>query len=343
MNQAGRIRSVDPPYAIPGGEITVNCEGFRVTAGKDDGVFIGGVKCAVTAASSSRILARVPSEIPSEHTHIHLESGGEQSGPVDMVVGKRVVENMHIVANPAVDPNTDAIVLTRSGGRGQHLPVTLFRLEPDGFLDELPEPILNPTGIAFDRDGRMFVTNRSDGEVYEVTSDGSASVYATGLGIATGIAFDAENLMYVGDRAGTIHRVRDFGDVETFTVMEPSVAAYHMAFGPDGRLFVTAPGLASNDAVHVVDKEGFDEEYFRGFGRPQGLAFDKAGNLYVAACYKGKHGIVQISPDGKDARHFVAGNNVVGLCFNRKGDLIVATGDSVYSVPCGVQGALLDR
>ena len=343
MNQAGRIESVEPPFAIPGGEITVNCEGFRVTTRKDDGVFIGGVKCAITAASPSRILARVPSGIPSEHTHIHLESGGAQSELLDMVVGKRIAENMHIVANPAVDPNTDAIILTRSGGRGQHLPVTLFRLETDGYLDELPEAILNPTGIAFDRDGRMFVTNRAEGEVYEVSSDGSATIYATGLGIATGIAFDAENLMYVGDRAGTIHRVRDLGDVETFTVMEPSVAAYHLAFGPDGRLFVTAPGLASNDAVHVVDNEGFDEKFFRGFGRPQGLAFDKAGNLYVAACYKGKHGIVQLSPDGTSAKHFVAGNNIVGLCFTRKGDLIVATGDSVYSVPCGIQGILIDR
>lgn len=343
MNQAGKIVSVDPPFAIPGGEITINCENFRMTAGSDSGVFIGGVKCAVTAASSSRILAKVPFEIPSEHTHIHLESGTSQSELFEMVVGRRIAENMHIVANPAVDPNTDAIILTRSGGRGQHLPVTLFRLEPDGYLDELPEPILNPTGIAFDRDGRMFVTNRAEGEVYEVSADGTATVYATGLGIATGIAFDKDNLMYIGDRAGTIHRVRDFGDVETFTVMEPSVAAYHLAFGSDGRLFVTAPGLASNDSVHVVDTEGFDEKFFRGFGRPQGLAFDKAGDLYVAACYKGRHGIVQVSPDGETARHFVAGNNVVGLCFTRKGDLIVATGDSVYSVQCGVQGILLDR
>lgn len=283
----------------------------------------------------------VPHDIPSEHAHIHLEIGEDRSATVDMVVGRRIAENMHIVANPAVDPATDAIILTKSGGRGQKLPVTLFRLETDGYLDEFPEPILNPTGIAFDNDGRMYVTNRAEGEVYSVDRNGTATVYATGLGIATGIAFDSENLMYIGDRSGTIHRVRDFGDVETFTVMEPSVAAYHLAFGTDGRLFVTAPGLASHDAVHVVDNEGFDEKYFRGFGRPQGMAFDKDGNLYVVACYQGKHGIVQISSDGSTAKHFVAANNAVGICFTRKGDLIVATGDSVYSVPCGVQGTLL--
>ncbi|MBP7416748.1 MAG: hypothetical protein KA831_08855, partial [Pyrinomonadaceae bacterium] len=177
--------------------------------------------------------------------------------------------------------------------------------------------------------------------VYSVGRDGTSSVYATGLGIATGLCFDAEGLMYVGDRSGTIYRVRDFAEVETFTVMDPSVAAYHMAFGPDGRLFVTAPGLASHDAVHVIDNEGFDEAFFRGLGRPQGLAFDKSGNLYIAACYQGRHGIVKISPDGQTAEHLVAGNSVVGLCFTRKGDMIVATNNSVYSIPCGIEGTLL--
>jgi len=36
-----------------------------------------------------------------------------------------------------------------------------------------------------------------------------------------------------------------------------------------------------------------------------------------------------------------AGNNVVGLCFTRKGEMIVATNDSVYSIDCGVEGILL--
>ena len=341
MNQAGIIIAVNPPFAIPGGEIVVDCDGFRVASGRDYGVFIGGVKCGITAASSSRILAKVPQNIPAENSQIYLESGGMRSSPVDFTVGRRIAENMHIVANPAVDPTDDAIILTRSGGRGQQLPVTLFRLEPDGYLDELPEPILNPTGIAFDRDAKMFVTNRAQGEVYAVDKDGTATVFSAGLGIATGIAFDAENRMYIGDRTGTIHRVLTDGDTEIFTVMEPSVAAYHLAFGPDGRLFVTAPGLASHDAVHVVDQEGFDEKFFRGFGRPQGMAFDTSGNLYVAACYKGRHGIVQVSPDGTSASHYVAGNNVIGLCFTRNGELIVATGDSVYSVTCGRRGVLL--
>lgn len=340
MGKAGKIIAADPPYAIPGGEVAIDCDGFD--AGESDrGCFIGGEPCRIAAASSTRILAIVPDGITSEHTHIHLESGGDQSDTFAMIVGKRLVGDMHIVANPAIDPTDDALILSRSGSRGQHLPVTLFRYEMDGYLDEIPDSIMNPTGIAYDQNGQMFVTNRAEGEVYQVNDDGTSTVYATDLGIATGLAFDADGLMYVGDRSGTIFRVRDFAEVETFTVMEPSVAAYHMAFGPDGRLFLTSPGLASHDAVHAIDAEGFDEKYYRGLGRPQGLAFDTDGNLYVAGCYRGRHGIAKITSGGLEAEHFVAGNNVVGLCFTRKGDMIVATNDSVYSLPLGICGLLL--
>ena len=147
--------------------------------------------------------------------------------------------------------------------------------------------------------------------------------------------------MYIGDRGGSIRRLTELGEPETFAALDPSVAAYHLAFGPDGRLYVTAPGLASFDAVHAVDSDGAESRYFRGLGRPQGLAFDKAGNLYVAGCYRGRHGIARISPGGADAEHFVAGSNVVGLCFTRKGEMIVATNDTVYSIPCGIEGTLL--
>lgn len=342
METRTKVVSVDPPFAIPGGEIIITCENFVLEPSSLDGCYIEGMQCRIVAASTSRILAIVPDDIASSTPSVQLVSRGAASETHDIVIGRKLADGMHMVANPAVDPIDDAIILTRSGTRGQHLPATLFRLDTDGYVDEMPDPILNPTGIAFDRHGQLFVTNRAEGEVYTVARDGAATVYATDLGIATGIAFDEDGAMYVGDRAGTIFRVKNFAEVETFTVMDASVAAYHMAFGPDGRLFLTAPGFASHDLVHVIDKEGYDEIFFRGLGRPQGLAFAKTGELFVAACYQGRHGIVRIAQDGSSAQHFVAGNNIVGLCFTRSGEMIVATADTIYAVPCRVEGLLLD-
>ena len=342
MNKAGKILSINPPRAIPGGEIIVECENFQFSGEPHYGCFFDGQNGKIVGVSPERIIVKVPDDFDSTEVEVHLEAGGDRSKAVKIIVGKKLADNMHIVANPAVDPKDDSIILTRSGSRGQPLPVTLFRLEKDGYLFEMPVDILNPTGVAFDKSGRLFVTARADGEVYEVKHDREFLPYASDLGIATGIAFDEDNEMFVGDRSGTIYQVSAMGGAESFAILEPSVSAYHIAFGKNGKLYLSAPGLASFDAVYTVDKDGFDSVFYRGLGRPQGLAFDTDGNLYVAACLKSRHGIVKISENGEEAEIFVAGMNVIGLCFTRNGEMIVATNESVYSLPLGIEGNLLD-
>lgn len=341
MNKAGNITAVNPPYAIPGGEITIECSGFTVRRDGANACIIGGDSCRIVAASSTRVIAIAPTVVGSGEADIVLRSGEDTSAPYTVQIAEKLIDDMHIVANPAIDPRDESLVVTRSGSRGESLPNTLYRLEADGYIDEMPVSVMNPTGIAFDPTGEMYVTNRSDGWVVRIERGEEAVTYAAGLGVATGIAFDSEGVLYVGDRSGKIHRVPEAGYAETFAVLEPSVSAYHMAFGPDDTLYVAAPGLSSHDAIHAVDREGGVSTYFRGLGRPQGLAFDDAGNLYAAACYRGRHGIVKIRPGGFEAEMFVAGMNVVGLCFTRAGDMVVATGDAAYSLPLGIYGTLL--
>lgn len=336
-----KINSIVPKYAIPGGEVSIECEGFRAEPAGAHGAFLDAEPCRIIAASSRRVLASLPDVESNGRSSIHLVSKGVETKPARITVGRILAEEMHVVANPAIDPNDDSLIFTRSGSRGQQLTGTMFRLETDGYLDEMPVEVLNPTGIAFGPDGDLFVTNRAEGQVSRIERSEEAIVYATGLGIATGIAFDKDGVMYIGDRSGTIYRIPEPALPTPFATLEPSVAAYHMAFGPDGRLYVTAPGLASHDAVYAVDADGKVEKYFRGLGRPQGLAFDTDGNLYVAACYRGKHGVVRIDRSGESAELFVAGNNIVGLCFTRAGEMVVASNDSVYSVNVGIYGTLL--
>ncbi len=341
MKPVAKIKRIVPQYAIPGGEVSIECEGFRPESGGGHSAYLDGERCRVTAASSRRVLAVLPPAEVNGKSSIHLESGGVETEPARLTVGRLLADEMHIVANPAIDPKDESLIFTRSGSRGQELSPSMFRLETDGYLDEMPVEIMNPTGIAFAPDGDLYVTNRAEGRVCAIERGEEAVVYATSLGIATGIAFDPEGVMYVGDRSGTIYRIPEPAMPEKFATLDPSVAAYHMAFGPDGRLFVTAPGLASHDAVHAVDTKGNVTTYFRGLGRPQGLAFDNEGNLYVAACHRGKHGVVRISEGGESAEILVAGNNIVGLCFTRNGEMVVATNDSVYSINIGIYGTLV--
>ncbi len=341
MSTNGRITAVTPERAIAGGEIEIHFEDLRLEPGNEPSCFANGIECEVRAASSKRILAIVSESVDDSTSIIQLESASGDSNGLVISTGKLLANEMHIVANPAIDPKDGSLILTRSGSRGQQLSNTLYRLETDGYLDELPVEVLNPTGIAFGPTGTMYVTNRAEGTVARIDRGEAAIVVASDLGIATGIAFAPDGAMFVGDRSGTIYRVFEDGGKETFAVIEPSVAAFHIAFAPDGRLFVSSPGFASHDFIYAVDADGHVERYVRGLGRPQGLAFDRGGNLYVAACYKGRHGVVKIDGRTRLIEHFVAGNNVVGLCFTRNGEMIVATNDSAYSMNLGIYGTLL--
>ena len=340
MASVGKIEQVRPKHALPGGEVEIAVVGFRPAADDRISCFTNGISTRITASSSSRLLVVLP-ECDDSSAIVQIENGENESNGYVITLGKSLADDMHIVANPAIDPSDDALILTRSGSRGQQLPNTLFRLETDGFLDELPVEILNPTGIAFSPSGAMYVTNRSDGTVSRIERGEEAVPVASGLGIATGLAFDSNGMMFVGDRSGTIYRVAEFGDPEKFASIEPSVAAYHIAFGPDGRLYASSPGFASHDLVYAIDEHGKVETFVRGLGRPQGLAFDREGNLYIAACFRGRHGIVRVDAETRAIEHFVSGNNVVGLCFTRSGEMIVATSDSVYSLNLGIYGTLL--
>ena len=173
MSNAGRIISVSPEYAIPGGEVIIETEGFRLDTSGLNSCVIGGQSAWITSASQHRVVAIVPETVGTT-AEVFLESGGKRSNSVEMTVGKQLATDLHIVANPAVDPKDDSIIVTRSGSRGQHIEFSMFRLEPDGFIDQMPTEIMNPTGLAFDRDGELFVTNRSDGQVCRIDKDEEA-------------------------------------------------------------------------------------------------------------------------------------------------------------------------
>jgi sugar lactone lactonase YvrE len=115
-----------------------------------------------------------------------------------------------------------------------------------------------------------------------------------------------------------------------------------LAFSPAGVLHVTGPTTSSYDVVYSVDSHGTVAVFYRGLGRPQGLAFDVEGNLYVAASLAGKRGIVRITPDAK-ASLVISGHGLVGLAFAPGRSAVLATQNAIHHLSWGIQGkALLD-
>ena len=329
------IERVEPAAGVEGGEIIIVCSDFEPSTLRELDVSFDGVSSRPESASGARIVTTLPPG-PSGAVHLRVQQAGTASEGFEFHAAEKLADSLHPVANPAIDRDNGAIYTTLSGSRGQQVPVSVFKISPDGSAQPFLSDLMNPTGIAFDPDGQMYVTSRYDGVVYRVSPFKEAEPFGRNLGVATGIAFDAEGRMFVGDRSGTIYHVSEIGDPIHFASLEPSMAAYHLAFGPDGNLYVTGPTASSFDSIYRVEADGTATNFFTGLGRPQGLAFDADGNLFVVASYRGRRGVFRLTPSGEISMA-IAGPSLVGLCFDDSGNAILASTREIYRVHVGVK------
>lgn len=326
------ISQVSPPAAIAGGELQIRGKGFVRT--ERPRVTIGEVVAPIIIGSDSFIIARVPEGATAGE--LIIENGEQASDSWACDVGVLIADNLHPVANPAIDAFGN-IFTTFSGSRGQKVPVAVYKIDLNFTTKPFINDLMNATGLGFDRQGMLYISSRNEGVVYQVTPTGNMSTYVEGMGVATGLAFDKDQNLYCGDRSGTIFKISPNRTIFVFATLEPSLAAYHLAFGPDGYLYVTGPTTSSFDAVHRISSEGEVEVFYRGLGRPQGLAFDDQGRLYVAASLSGRKGIVRIYPDRR-ADLFVSGPGVVGLAFSPSRAMVITTTNAIYRVDVGIKG-----
>jgi sugar lactone lactonase YvrE len=263
-----------------------------------------------------------------------------------------MAEDLHLVSNPAVDADGNLFAMV-SGPRGEKVPVSIYRIASDLQVSAFAHDLMNISALAFDKKGDLYASSRSEGIIYRITAAGAfskenpaISVFAEGMGIATGIAFDREGSLYVGDRSGTIFKLTPraasagkpaTAEIFVFATLEPSVAFYHLCFRTDGTLLVTAPTTSSSQPIYAIDPQGNISTFFHGLGRPQGMAFDIDGNLYVAASLHGERGIVRITPTGT-AELVVSGNDLIGLCFLDDGCCALATHTTLFHTDLGITG-----
>jgi sugar lactone lactonase YvrE len=183
-----------------------------------------------------------------------------------------------------------ALVYTRAGLPSQvdrgHTPASGARL-------------VGPTGIAVGPDGTIYVADYISKRVYRLQAGGGLVTVAGGglqyEGVATkanlfypeGLAVAANGDLYIADNEGsTIRRLDRTGRLSTFVSVHASGGAltpFGIAFDKTGTLYVgnlggDVVGVEPDGSQSAIDLSGIPAPVVQaGY-----LAFDQAGNLYVA-------------------------------------------------------------
>jgi sugar lactone lactonase YvrE len=114
-----------------------------------------------------------------------------------------------------------------------------------------------PNGIAVDASGNLYVANTSANQVLKISASGVATVLATGASPPfsgpTGVAVDAHGNVYVADTDNDLVR----------------------------EIVATGGVVSSSSAVVTLNQSGGAL-----FDRPEGVAVDSAGNVYVADTFR---------------------------------------------------------
>ena len=270
---------------MEGGRVTIHGSGFPVDTPHLPDVTIGDSPARPVYASPSTIAVLVPAGLDGGRTAVRIADVPGETALLE--VGTPLATGLHQVDNPVFDRDGNLYV-TYSGKRGQEVPVSIFRVSPNGRRESYVSGIVNPTSMTFDAKGHLYVSSRFEGSIYRVYPDGTYEPYASDLGIACGLAFDRGGVLYVGDRSGTVFAVQPDRTVNAIATLPASVAAFHLAIGPDDCVYVTAPTLGPYDYVYRIDPDGRSTRFIR----------VSAGRRALRSTRRGRCMLWRRSPDG---------------------------------------------
>lgn len=259
----------------------------------------------------------------------------------------------------------------------------------------------SPEGPAFDRDGNLFFVNWLSSSINRLTPNGVATEFFNTGGIPAGLAFHRDGSLYIADEGDDIHGVLRIHEGQATILVhefegQPLNGANDLVFDREGVLYFSDPwrsslenpvggfyrlfldgaleridsGLAfpngvalsaAGDAVYLAETQrqrilrypieaggaiGAPAEFARlsGGEGPDGMAFDEAGNLYVAHYGGGQAAI--FAPSGEPIGQIpIPGAQVTNVAFggsDRRTLVItdVETG-SIYQTRVDVPGQAL--
>ena len=189
----------------------------------------------------------------------------------------------------------------------------------------------NPTALAFDHSGNLFVADHAAETIFKLTPDGTTSVFVTGIRLSdgNGLAFDAADNLFVLSPSGEYHvagAVLKFSPDGTRSTFATGVGLpYSLAIDPSGNLFVSDWDTGS---IYKFTPKGAKSVFATTEIAAKILACDPTGNLFAGVPLK--HGIFKYEPGG-GATDFATGITTYALAVDKAGNIYVGdTGNTIF-------------
>ncbi len=198
----------------------------------------------------------------------------------------------------------------------------------------------SPEGPAFDRAGNLFFVNWLSSSIVKLTPDRAASEWFNTGGIPAGLAFHRDGSLYVADEGDDIHGVlRVTPDGQITTVVDsyqgqPLNGANDLVFDRNGALYFSDPWRSSAEnpigGFYRYFPDGRLERIDHGLAFPNGVAISADDSAVVLAeTYRNRILRYPIGPDGtigarEDFAALPGGEGPDGMAFDEAGNLYVA-------------------
>ncbi len=197
----------------------------------------------------------------------------------------------------------------------------------------------NPTALAFDHSGNLFVADHAAQTIFKFVPDGTRSVFVTGIRLSegNGIAFDAADNLFVlspsGEYhvSGTILKFSPNGSRSTFAT--GLGLPYSLAIDPSGNLFVSDWDTGS---IYKLSPKGEKSTFATTEIAAKIVACDQAGDLVAGVPLK--HSIFKYEPGGARS-DFAVGITTHALAVDKAGNVYVGdTGNTIFKfTPTGAK------
>ena len=143
-----------------------------------------------------------------------------------------------------------------------------------------PGQFNEPSGIAVDASGTIYVADRTNNRVQVLDSAGGHVANIPGLAWPNGVAVNASGYLYVADTNAHAVRVYDTNRTKVADITDGFSQPTAVAVGgPSGHAYVVDYG---NGRVRVYDSSLARVGEITGFSQPRGAAVNASGYLYVA-------------------------------------------------------------